>query len=215
MLVIERKVVKDKMAASALLSAEGRKILFHFFSNPMHIKFAAERLGLTFQQTYYKILRLKKLGLLVESGEVHFSGRKRKLYETAANVFEIPYEYTKFESLSSMMYELSSFKRICVYTEAAFKESYKGSWKIELTKNTKISDNYLAAGFGPSDLSMYNPNLTSPVYGAGSSLRLTLEDANMLVEDLKKLKEKYTLLSQDETQMQSYFLTLNLVTERY
>jgi len=113
-------VVEDSGMARALSSPQTRDLLIPFIDQESAIKEAAEHLNLSLNQMLYKVRRLVKLGLLIQTRQEARKGRAINYYQAVAKNFFIPYTASPFVSPDEWLVE--DFKeREKLLAKASFK----------------------------------------------------------------------------------------------
>jgi hypothetical protein len=186
-------VVKGS-AAEALMDPATLDLLRPFMREALSVKEASARLGLPFAKAYYRVRRMRALGLLAVAGQEPRKGRPVTRYRAAAPRFFVPFQATSADDLKGFLRDFEAQwaepmldARVHSLLESGidlaefgfgFELNEAGYFMFVLASGPDEAD--LELGHGPAFSSTWD-----------TSLYLSREDAATLSEEVEAVLARY------------------------
>ena len=188
--------VDDPEAAKLLVDEGYRNVLDAFIGFERSVGEAAAALRLDLDATLYRVRRLHRVGLLVESGTRPRAGRPVKLYRAAHDAFFVPFEALPYADLEETFLDLHlANARVMARAAArALRDSAWSGYRVE-----RGDDGKLWMRGGRADGAAYDGAAdTAGPADAMVELRLAPADAERLNRELVALVERYVALDRSD-----------------
>lgn len=204
----ETKHITDPAAARFLTDPLERQMLVPFMGEGISLGEAAKQLGLQFNTLHYRVQRLMKLGLVERVSEQPRKGRAVKLYRATSQEFIVPFSATPNATIEELFLEngqimlkvlMSNFARVLL--ERA------DEWAFHLT--FEEGKQGIIMQMRSQQLHPADESITSAAWLSDLGLKLDVDTAKRLEQELAELFQRYYALEQDGES--NYYLSLGLV----
>lgn len=189
-------IVKEGAAADVLMDPRALRHLAPFLGRELTIGQAATESGEKPNTTLARVRRYLALGLLEVAGAVKRNGRPMKLYRTVADVFFVPFEATRSDSLEAALAERDSYWEVLLRRNVVKSrlESF-GNWGTRIYRDERGRLQVQTAVTPDANATTLHPAAPAVFSAWRDAVMLDFEDAKALQRELFELLTRYQRLS--------------------
>lgn len=189
-------IVNEGAAADVLMDPRALRHLAPFLGRDLTIGQAAAESNEKPNTTLTRVRRYLELGLLTITGEVQRRGRPMKLYRTVADVFFVPFEATRSDSLEAALAERDSYwesllRRNVVKSRL---ESF-GNWGTRIYRDERGRLQVQTAVTPDANATTLQPDAPAVFSAWRDAVMLDFDDAKALQRELFELLTRYQRLN--------------------
>ena len=200
--------VESPDAARVLLNLSELRYLEPFFGRERTVKEAADALGATIDDVYFRVRRAVRLGLLRVVQLEPRAGRALKRYASRADGYFVSYHVAPFVDFETLVLGIDlRLEKLLIRSllNANHDESRAGDFGLRLFRD-HAGEVQIDAAYGPErPYDFLEPSLPA-TYSAWPQLNLDFDDAKALQNELDALWKRYAV----KTGAQRYLLRLGL-----
>ncbi len=189
-------IVKAGAAADVLMDPRALRHLAPFLGRELTIGQAAAESGEKPNTTLARARRYLELGLLEVTGAVRRNGRPMKLYRTVADVFFVPFEATRSDSLEAALAERDSYWEALLRRNVVKSrlESF-GNWGTRIYRDERGRLQVQTAVTPDANATTLHPAAPAVFSAWRDAVMLDFEDAKALQRELFELLTRYQRLN--------------------
>lgn len=201
------RVISDPAAADALVNPYTLRQLEPFLGREATVSEAARDSGDKPNTVLARLRRFKRLGLVAVVREQKRAGRAIKVYRSVADVFFVPFEATRAETLEALMAERDGYyERLLRRGVVRARSESVGSWGTRIYRDARGRLQLQMALTPGENLTLLDPGQPAVLSAWRDSVYLDYPDAKALQRELFALLERY----QQKEGAQRYIVRLGL-----
>ncbi len=189
-------IVNEGAAADVLMDPRALRHLAPFLGRDLTISQAAAESNEKPNTTLGRVRRYQALGLLTVTGEVERRGRPMKLYRTVADVFFVPFEATRSDSLEAALAERDSYWEALLRRNVVRSrlESF-GNWGTRIYRDDRGRLQVQTAVTPDANATTLQPDAPAVFSAWRDAVMLDFDDAKALQRELFELLTRYQRLN--------------------
>lgn len=189
-------IVNEGAAADVLMDPRALRHLAPFLGRDLTISQAAAESNEKPNTTLGRVRRYQALGLLTVTGEVERRGRPMKLYRTVADVFFVPFEATRSDSLEAALAERDSYWEALLRRNVVRSrlESF-GNWGTRIYRDDRGRLQVQTAVTPDANATTLQPDAPAVFSAWRDAVMLDFDDAKALQCELFELLTRYQRLN--------------------
>lgn len=201
------RVIGDPAAADLLVNPYTLRQLEPFLGREATVSEAARDSGDKPNTVLARLRRFTKLGLVAVVREQKRAGRAIKVYRSTADVFFVPFEATRAETLEALMAERDGYyERLLRRGVVRARSESVGSWGTRVYRDARGRLQLQMALTPGENLTLLDPGQPAVLSAWRDSVYLDYPDAKALQRELFALLERY----QQKEGAQRYIVRLGL-----
>lgn len=200
-------IVTDERAADALTNPTSLRHLAPFLGRSLSVAEAARESGEKPNTTLKRVARFVKLGLVEVDRTERRAGRPIKYYRSTADVFFVPFEITRSESLEAALAERDAYWEVLLRRNVVRgRREALGEWGTRFYRDRRGRLQVQSAVTPAANATTLDPAAPATLSLWRDQLQLDFADAKELQREMFELVQRY----QRRTGAQRYLVRMGL-----